>query len=286
MNTHLLVIDPQNDFCDSVPAAPPGYAPALPVTGADADLRRLAGFVRAHGRQLNGITVTLDSHPGVAVERTSFWADANGQPVAPFTWLTAADVRAGAYRPRDAAHTPAVLAMLDQLAQRGHAGMVVWPVHCVTGTFGHNIHGALAAELQAWEEGWQQPVRKVLKGDYPLSEHYGAFEADVPVPGVASTQFNTALAERVTGGVDLLLIAGEAASHCVAASFDQLAGYLARRGGAGPRIALLRDCMSPVGSFEHLAEGLYERAQAFGAQVLDSAEAAALLMAAETSAAP
>lgn len=62
----LLIIDPQNDFCDIADAA-------LPVAGVHADLQRLAGFVQA--MPLNAITVTLDSHASVAVERTTFWVD-------------------------------------------------------------------------------------------------------------------------------------------------------------------------------------------------------------------
>ena len=49
--TQLLIIDPQNDFCDLPlswqPHAPlTGYiiAPALPVAGAHADMQRLAAW--------------------------------------------------------------------------------------------------------------------------------------------------------------------------------------------------------------------------------------------------
>ncbi|MFM2054363.1 MAG: hypothetical protein RL456_2400, partial [Pseudomonadota bacterium] len=41
---HLLLIDAQNDFCDLPGEA--GARPALPVPGADADLRRVAALVR------------------------------------------------------------------------------------------------------------------------------------------------------------------------------------------------------------------------------------------------
>ena len=270
MHTQLLTIDPQNDFCD-IPQA------ALPVAGANADMQRLAAFVRDSQARIHGITVTLDSHPGVAVERTTFWRTGDGAAVAPFTFITAADVQAEAFVPRDAAHIPAVLAMLEQLAAKGRPGLVVWPVHCVTGTWGHNIHGALAEQLQAWEFAQQRAVRKVLKGEYPLTEHFGVFEADAPVAGVASTQFNTALAAAVTQGVDLLLLAGEASSHCVAASYDQLAGYLARQAGPAPRIVLLSDCMSPVAGFEADAAAFFERARAAGAEILRTDEARVLL---------
>ena len=264
--TTLLIIDPQNDFCDIAGAA-------LPVTGANQDMLRLAAFIHRHQNRLDAITATLDSHASVAVERTTFWMDASGAAVAPFTFITEADVASGTYRPRRPEHTSKVLAMLQQLALRGRAGLVVWPVHCVTGTGGHNIHSAVADQLQAWEMAQQKPVRKVLKGEYPLTEHFGVFEADAPDAAVPSTLFNTALAQEVSQGVDLLLIAGEASSHCVAASFDQLTRYLDQRSGPRPRIVLLSDCMSPVPGFEGLAEEFFQRAKAWGAEALRSDQA-------------
>ena len=64
-NIQLLIIDPQNDFCD-VPAAwcPADpltgavVAPALPVAGAHADMQRTAALIRAAGNSLAGITIT------------------------------------------------------------------------------------------------------------------------------------------------------------------------------------------------------------------------------------
>ena len=213
----LLIIDPQNDFCD-IPGA------ALPVAGASTDMQRLTAFMAA--TPLDGITVTLDSHPSVAVERTTFWQTADGSAPAPFSFVTRDDVSSGKLTPRDATLTPQVLTMLDQLARAGRPGLVVWPVHCVTGTWGHNIYSTLADQLAQWEFRQQRAVRKVLKGEYPLTEHFGVFEADAPDEAVPSTQFNNGLATELTLGVDVLFIAGEAGSHCVASSFDQLARYL------------------------------------------------------------
>ena len=278
---HLLVIDPQNDFCD-IPGA------ALPVPGAAADLRRLADLIDGHRAALSGITVTLDSHATVAVERTTFWRTGAGDAVAPFSFISADQVRAGAWVPRDASLAPAVLAMLDQLAAGGRPGLVVWPVHCVTGTWGHNIHAALADALADWELTHQRAVRKVLKGEYPLSEHFGVFEADAPDAAVPSTLFNTALAARVSEGIDLLLIAGEASSHCVAASYRQLAGYLKGKPPkppkpvkpvkqVKPRLVILTDAMSPVPGFLPLAEAFFEQARADGAELMTVEQAADLL---------
>ncbi|WP_171019917.1 isochorismatase family protein [Hydrogenophaga sp. 2FB] len=265
MRTKLLIIDPQNDFCDIEGAA-------LPVAGANEDLKRLANFIESHQDRIGGITVTLDSHASVAVERTTFWLTRDGQPVAPFTFITAADVVAGVYRPRDAGLTDQVVGMLEQLTSAGKGGMVVWPVHCVTGTWGHNIQGDLARSLAAWEMTHQRAVSKVLKGEYPLTEHFGVFEADAPVPSVPGTQFNTVLATSLADGADVIAMAGQASSHCVAASYVQFMRFLAKTPALAPRVVLLRDCMSPVPGFEKLADDLFDRARASGTGVLTADE--------------
>lgn len=270
MRTHLLIIDPQNDFCDIEGAA-------LPVAGANDDLHRLAGLIEARAAQLDGITVTLDSHPSVAVERTSFWRSADGEAMPPFTFVTAEDVAAGRYRPRDPGLTPQVMAMLQQLGAAGKPGMVVWPVHCVTATWGHNIQADVARALAGWEMAHQRAVTKVLKGEYPLSEHFGVFEADAPVASEPRTQFNRALAASLASGADVIAIAGQASSHCVAASYDQFMRFLARAPAFAPQVVLLRDCMSPVPGFEPLADALFERARAAGTRVMSADEFAQTL---------
>jgi nicotinamidase/pyrazinamidase len=232
--------------------------------------------VRQHIAQLDGITVTLDSHASVAVERTTFWQTKSGEAVSPFTFITSADLKSGTFAPRDRSKTLAVAAMLNQLAARGRPGLVVWPVHCVTGTWGHNIYSELAAELQSWEFSRQRAVIKALKGEYPLTEHFGVFEADAPVQEVASTQFNTSLAKALTDDVEVLFLAGQASSHCVASSFDQLASYMVKQTGSQPRLVILSDCMSPVTGFESAAKDFFERARAFGADIMSAQEANAL----------
>ncbi|CAM4085719.1 Isochorismatase-like domain-containing protein [Bordetella muralis] len=268
---HLLIIDPQNDFCDLPADARPqvrgiAASPALPVSGGDRDMKRLADFVTRMGPRLRDITVTLDSHPHVAIERTTFWKDRDGQPVAPFTLISADRVAAGDFVP--ASQADLVLRQLRALERAGRYQLVVWPVHCVTGTWGHNIHAEVAEALAAWELQSHSTPHKVLKGEYPWSEHYGAFEAEVPLDEVPWTQFNMPLAQRVTEDVDLLLVAGLASSHCVAASVDQLLGALPRLPlKPGFQVMLLSDCMSPVGGFEAQAEQFLQRASAAGVQL-------------------
>ena len=168
----LLVIDPQNDFLD-IPGA------ALPVQGANADMQRLADWLLLHLDAVHAITVTLDSHASVGVERTTFWHDAQGQAVPPFTLIRAADVESGRYAPRYAQFRDEVLRYLRALEAGGQRQLVVWPVHCVLGTWGHNVHGGLSDAIAQWEAHSGRTCHKVLKGQHPLTEQYSAFRAEV-----------------------------------------------------------------------------------------------------------
>src|ERR1043165_7341517 len=115
--TQLLIIDPQHDFCDlpATPGTTPHTTPALPVAGANADMQRTAALIDATGDRLDGITVTLDSHHRLHLRHPGFWGRADGEAVGPFTQITAAQVRAGEYQPRDTAALPRALAYLDEL---------------------------------------------------------------------------------------------------------------------------------------------------------------------------
>jgi nicotinamidase/pyrazinamidase len=268
MKARLLIIDPQNDFCD-IPGA------ALPVTGANADMLRLAELMRKAGASLTDITVTLDSHASVGIERTTFWKTATGEAVAPFTQVGESDVRAGRFAPRDPAQLPAVLAYLQALEKGGRYRLVVWPVHCVLGTWGHNIHEAVAVQLAEWEQRSLRPAFRVLKGLNPLTEAYSAVQAEVPDARDPSTQTNRELIGRARPDGGLLLVAGEAASHCVASTLEHLFAEL----GADEKrkVVILRDCMSPVASFEAQAEKFFADARAQGARVMSSDQALAAL---------
>ena len=215
----LLIIDPQNDFCDLPeayrPADPLGggrLAPALPVAGAHADMQRLARFIREGSAGLTDMAVTLDSHHRLDIAHPTFWQQADGSAVAPFTQITAAQVRTGAYRPRDAAALPRTLAYLDELEARGRYTLMVWPVHCEIGSWGHNVHADVRAAYNAWEERELGIVEMVSKGANPWTEHYSAIQAEVPDAADPDTQLNHALIQRLDQA-DQILIAGEAGSH-------------------------------------------------------------------------
>ncbi len=264
MNIKLLIIDPQNDFCDLDGAA-------LPVPGANADMHRLAKFMKAASARVSDLIVTLDSHASIGIERTPFWMTREGSPVPAFTVVTEADVRAGTFRPRKPDAEPQVIEYLHALEHAGRYQLMVWPVHCVIGTWGHNIHTAVAEEIASWEAQQLRPAFRVLKGQNPMTEQYSAVQAEVPLADDVLTHPNHRLIARARPNGATLLVAGEAASHCVAATMEHLFAEMSleqRR-----EVVILRDCMSPVTGFEAKAEAFFARARDLGAQVTTSDEA-------------
>ncbi|MEN5158211.1 cysteine hydrolase [Achromobacter spanius] len=278
---HLLIVDPQNDFCDLPDAYRPtdpltgsAVEPALPIAGAHADMQRLARFIDATAHALSSITVTLDSHHRLDIAHPTFWRMGNGDPVPPFTPITAAQLRAGEFVPRHDDDVPRTLNYLDELEARGRYTLMAWPVHCEIGTWGHNVHADVRAAYGRWEEDRQFIVRKVPKGANPWTEHYSALMAEVPDADDPRSQLNRSLLDSLDRA-DLILVAGEAGSHCVKATVEHLAEHLP--GGNLSRIVLLTDCMSPVAGFANAQAGFLHRMRDLGVQQRTSADMARAL---------
>jgi len=279
----LLVIDPQNDFCDlplaylpTDPLTGERLAPALPVAGAHADLQRVSALVRAGGAGLTDITVTLDSHQRVDVAHPTFWHTGDGTAVTPFTAITAAQVRAGQVLPRDATALPRTLAYLDALEATGRYTLMVWPLHCEIGSWGHNVHADLRAAYNAWEDQHLQVVAKFTKGENPWTEHYSAVQAEVPDAADPHTLPNAALLARLDTA-EVLLIAGEASSHCVKASSEHIVAQLPS--GRPERVVLITDGMSPVAGFEAQHQAFLQDMQSRGVRLMSAEQALSLLLA-------
>ena len=265
----LLIIDPQNDFCDLPAAALPAQSaasgppvrPALPVPGGDRDMLRLAEFVHRAGDRFSAIHVTLDSHHPLHIAHPRWWIDAHGDPPAAFTTIRAADVRALAWRARNPQWQDRSRAYVDALEAGGRYALVIWPEHCLVGHWGHNVHGALARELDRWARDRLTTVDYVFKGSNPFTEHYSALQAEVPDPADPGTQPNRALIDALAAA-DAIVVAGEALSHCVASTVRDIARFLGT--AKIPALTLLTDCTSSVGGFEPFGKAFLDEMTAQG----------------------
>jgi len=279
-NLHLLVIDPQNDFCDLPdayrPLDPVGrqpLAPSLPVAGAHQDMLRLAGLINRGRAGLTAISVTLDSHHRFDIAHPTFWIAADGAPVPPYTEITAADVRAERFRPRHPGALPLALNYLDRLEAAGRYTLMVWPVHCEIGSWGHNVHADVRAAYNHWEEAALGIVAKLAKGSNPWTEHYSAVMAEVPDADDPDTQFNTKFVDGLAEA-DHIYVAGEAGSHCVKATVEHIADYFAEKQGAASlaKLTLIVDCISPVAGFAPQYQAFLDAMRARGVRLMQAGD--------------
>jgi nicotinamidase-related amidase len=252
-NIQLLVIDPQVDFCD-----PDG---ALAVPGAEADMHRLATLVHRLRHRLDDVHVTLDSHRRVDISHPLWFRDGDGAHPDPFTQITAADLRTGRWSTTHPGTWDRTLAYLEALAAGGRYPHTLWPEHCLIGTEGHAVHPVLGEALAEWEARFAL-VDFVTKGSNPFTEHFSAVAAEVPDPEDPTTQINTALVTTLQQA-DVVLLAGEASSHCLAHTVRDIAAQFADPTWIA-KLVLLEDATSPVPGFEALADDFVRDMTALG----------------------
>ena len=239
----LLIVDPQQDFCD-----PQG---ALSVGGAEQDMTRLAEFVRNRGAEIEAIFVTLDSHHSIDVAHPVYWVDDAGHHPKPFTIIRVPEVEAGLWRTASPEWQARALAYVRALEARNRYQLCIWPPHCLIGSPSHAVVPPLFAALCDWERQRLRPVQYIHKGENIHTEHYSAIQAEVPNPADPATQRNSNLIDTLRR-TDRVFVAGEAGSHCVAATVRDLTDSRADDAVEPAKIILLEDAVSPVAGFEAL----------------------------------
>ncbi len=249
MNINLVVIDPQNDFCD-----PNG---SLFVPGADKDIERLAKMVDRIGDRID-INVTLDQHHTMDVGNPIMWKDKNGKtPVVdipagayPFA-ISHEDISTGVWSPYFDSWRQRFLDYTKALKQGGRYDLMVWPYHCLIGSWGANIVNVLQKALFDWEIKHHAMVNKVTKGSNMWTEHYSAVKADVADPLDKTTDLNKNFITLLQNS-DMVIFSGEALSHCVKFTMLDVADTFGDENIK--KIVFLEDASSPVFSFEQQAQ--------------------------------
>lgn len=282
MNIQLMIVDPQNDFC--IADNGHGNKGSLVVSGAYEDMKRTAALIKRLGSKIDDIHVTLDSHQTVGIERPTWWKHAStGARPAPFTILGVnPQNRIVALNPADMSFTDTeyVTTMpsyynrsrdyLKALAAGKRYPHVVWPVHCVIGTWGYGIVPELSEALCEWEDKYFAHIDYVVKGNNFWTEHFSAVKAEVPDPKDPMTQINTGLVKTLSEA-DLILITGEALSHCVCNSVTDVADTFVDPQYV-QKMVLLTDASSNVGGFEFLGDAFIKKMTARGMKLSTTAD--------------
>ena len=253
---NLFIIDPQNDFVD-----PHG---SLSVTGAVEDAKRLAKLIEKAGQKISSVTLSLDSHQRLDISHPLWFFNAQGSSPTPFTVITETDLREGTWqvKPDVYEHT---LHYLKTLSLQGRYPHVIWPEHCLVGSTGHNIYPLIQEALHLWSERPQR-IEYVWKGHNPLTEHFSALSAEVPLADDPSTQVNDKLLAQLQDS-DEVWVAGWARSHCVGNTLRDMFQIGGRE--LAQKTVIITDTMSDVPGFEAIGEAVLKDALDLGARLAD-----------------
>jgi nicotinamidase-related amidase len=253
----LLLIDEQNTFC--LPEFEL-FVAGRSGRGAVEDSVRLCEFIYRNLGRITEIHATLDTHTALQIFHPIFWVNARGEhPVGNQATISYQEVESGAWRVN-----PAIAASLAggdyarlerharhytrRLTEGGKYPLMVWTFHAMLGGIGHALAASIEEALffhncaRASQTGFE------IKGNNPLTEHYSALRPEVldGFDGRPIAQSNARFIARLLA-YDLLIVAGQAKSHCVAWTLDDL---LREIDAAGPalarRVYVLEDCTSPV----------------------------------------
>ena len=255
-NLHLLLIDVQKDFCFAEGSL---FVAGRSGRGAIADSQRTAEFIYRNLGRLTNITTTMDTHFAFQIFSPAFWVDRGGEQLSAHTVISGDDVASGDVRPN-----PSVANWLcngnygwlvrqvehycRELERNGKYQLYLWPQHCLLGSEGHALTGVIheARLFHSLVRGSQSWVE--VKGGNPLTENYSVLRPEVLSrhDGAPLAQRNTKFLETLMSS-DAVVIAGQAASHCVKSSIDDLLAEIVTTDPAlAKKIYIMTDCMSAV----------------------------------------
>jgi nicotinamidase-related amidase len=251
----LVAVDVQNTFCI------PGFelfVAGRSGTGAVDDSRRLCEFLYRNLGSITAIIPTLDTHRAMQIFHAAWLVDAEGRHPEPYTLVTPEDVASGRWRVNPAATESAgveadyaqrqLLEYTLKLAERGKYNLTVWPYHAMLGGIGHALVPAIEEAIFFHTIARSSQPAFQVKGDNPLTEHYSIFGPEITEgpEGITIAGTNELLIQQLSL-YDAIVVAGQAKSHCVAWTIDDLLeGDDARERALAPRTYLLEDCTSPV----------------------------------------
>ena len=283
--TWLMLVDVQNTFC--IPDFEL-YVAGRSGTGAVDDNRRLCEFIYRNLGVITQITATMDTHRAMQIFHAIFLTDENGEHPAPYTNVSAEDVRTGKWKfnPALAGHfgisedqgQERLQHYVNKLEEVEKYSLTIWPYHAMLGGIGHALVSSVEEALFFHSVARLSPPHFEIKGDRSFTEHYSVIgpEVEKGPKGEILGEHNDKFIEMLKA-VDRLVIAGEAKSHCVAWTIADLLGDLRKDDPAlAQKIYLLEDCTSPVvvpgADFTEPAEAAFARFAEAGMHLVKSTE--------------
>ena len=284
----LLAIDVQNTFCIPEFELFVGGRSGL---GAVDDNVRLCQFIYRNLGVLTEIAPTLDTHTAMQIFHPIFWVNRTGEhPTPAATMITWDDVQQGIWQVNPAiadslkqgnyqALQNHALHYVRRLSDDGKYPLTIWPYHSMLGGIGHALVSAVEEATFFHCIARRSQASFELKGSNPLTENYSVLRPEVLESrgGEAIAEKNSPLIQKLLE-FDRVIIAGQAKSHCVAWTIDDLLSEIqAQNPALAQKVYLLEDCtsavvVSGVVDFTNQAEAAFARFAAAGMHVVKSTE--------------
>ena len=284
----LLIIDAQNTFC--LPEFEL-FVGGRSGSGAVDDNLRLCEFIYRNLNAITTIAPTMDTHTAMQIFHPIFWInEAGDHPLPAATLITLEDVQKGIWKVNPAvAHSIAngncsalqkhALHYVQKLSEDGKYPLTIWPYHSMLGGIGHALVSAVEEAIFFHSIARNSQALFEIKGGNPLTENYSVLRPEVleGPDGSSIAQKNASFIDKLLG-FDAIIIAGQAKSHCVAWTIDDLlTEILSLDRKLAKKVYLLEDCTSPVVvpgvvDFTEQADAAFQRFAAAGMNVVKSTQ--------------
>ena len=252
----LLLIDVQNTFC--IPNFEL-FVGGKSGMGAVEDNVRLCEFIYRNLNIITDIIPTMDSHTAMQIFHPIFWVNDAGEHPNPASAIALDEVQRGIWKVNPAVVYSLSLGDYDRLAKHalhyvkklsddGKYPLTIWPYHSMIGGIGHVLVSAVEEAIFFHNLVRHSQTQFELKGSNPLTENYSVLSPEVldTADGKPIANKNTDLIQKLLN-YDAVIIAGQAKSHCVAWTIDDLLAEINHQDpNLAKKIYLLEDCTSPV----------------------------------------
>ncbi len=251
----LVAVDVQNTFC--IPDFEL-FVGGRSGIGAVDDNRRLCEFVYRNLNVISQIAPTMDTHQAMQIFHAIFLVNDKGEHPTPFTLISEEEIKEGLWKLNptlchslqidEAYGQQHLLQYTKTLKKGGKYDLTIWPYHAMLGGIGHALVSSFEEATFFHSLARQSQPNFQIKGGNPLTEHYSVLGPEVTKgpDGKPIAEKNTKFIEQLLQ-FDAVIIAGQAKSHCVAWTIDDLLEDIHTQDmRLAEKVYLLEDCTSPV----------------------------------------
>jgi nicotinamidase-related amidase len=190
----VLIIDPQNDFCEKDEFR--NEKGSLAVPGTENDMKNIVKMLDTYRQKIHKIIVSLDTHTKNHIGHELLVNVETGSSADGFTQFFCkndkiisenpdCEYRVNVVNPEhQTIMNNYVKKYLKVLAQNSQLPAIRWPTHCIPKTTGWGIHPLLLSKLSDLND---IQIEYRIKGQNQLAEMYSIMQAEVPYEDILET---------------------------------------------------------------------------------------------------